>query len=235
MEISYSNKTIRKNVVLKDMLLLLAKHWYIYVSIMLVSLIVCTIYTFSKTAPPTYRSSGKIYVMNWESDKVTTSDLSISNYLSLDFYAIINDDYVFSKIREDLGNKYSVNQIKNFTTINFISNSRVIEIVAKSPSAQDSKLIVDSICKISKEQFANIMGQDCVKIVREASLDTNPVKPKISQNFSIAVLIGLLVCFTVVSFIYFSDTTISSADDVEKYLKLNVLATIPYNNMKAQK
>lgn len=228
-------KQTQKNVDFKALFSQILNRWYMYISIILACLIICVIYTNAASSPK-YKSSGKLYIMSWESENLTTSQISISSQLANDFINIISDEIIIGEVAKELNDKYTVNEIKSFIEINSSSTSaaysRIIEIAAVSPKAEDSKKIVDSISTISQKKFIEIMGTDCVKIIREGTLDKTPIKPSMLKNLMVFGFLGVLISLALASVLYLMNNTISSSEDVEKYLELTVLATIPYNTPK---
>ena len=182
-----------------------------------------------------YKSTAKLYIINKASEQVTSSDISISTYLTKDFAEILGDEVVLSEVSEDLKGKYSVSALKSFIEIEATENTRIIEVNVLSPNAKDSKKIADSICRISEEKLAEIMGLDRVKVIRNGSLPKNPSSPNTSSDAFKGIILGCLIAGATAFAIMILDNRISSSEDIEKILGLNVLATIPYNETKLKK
>jgi capsular polysaccharide biosynthesis protein len=53
------------------------------------------------------------------------------------------------------------------------------------------------------------------------------VKPKPMMNIIVAFIIGLFIAIGIVFIVEYLDDTIKTTEDVEKYLGLTVLGTIP--------
>lgn len=66
-----------------------------------------------------------------------------------------------------------------------------------------------------------------VKIVNHASVPSRPVKPKKARNISFAVVLSLALGFGLALFLEYLDHSLKTAQDVEYYLGLPVLASIP--------
>ena len=65
----------------------------------------------------------------------------------------------------------------------------------------------------------------------KAVLPDKPVKPNIKLNIAIAFFIGLMASVGLVFVLEYLDRTIKTEEEVEKYLELPVIATIPrYKN-----
>ncbi len=66
-----------------------------------------------------------------------------------------------------------------------------------------------------------------LRIAEEAILPTAPVRPNKKRNLMLGIIIGLMIGVGISFFIEFEDRSIRTEADVEKYLGLSVLATIP--------
>ena len=76
-------------------------------------------------------------------------------------------------------------------------------------------------------QITEIMDADAVNTVEEGNLPTSPSSPSIPRNIAIGALLGLLLAMGVITLIFILDDTIKTPDDVEHYLGLNTLTSIP--------
>ncbi|MBR7133451.1 MAG: hypothetical protein IKD04_07955 [Clostridia bacterium] len=231
---STTNFSFQKNISLIELFYESVKRWYIIIPIIVASVLLSLFYSVF-LATPLYTSTAKLYVTNKESQIITSSDLSVSNYLSNDFAEILTDTSILDQVSAEMNGKYSSGQLRGFISINQPSNTRIIEISVLSPNAQDSKKIADSLCNISQNSLVDIMGLDRVKIIRQGSLSSAPSSPRTTHNALLAFLVGIAISVLTVFILYIADNKVSSSKDVEKYLGLSVLATIPYNQSRAKK
>lgn len=225
---------LQKSFNIKDFALEFVRKRYIVAAIIIVCLLAAFIYS-TFIATPLYSSNAKIYVVNKESDKLTSSDMSVSSYLTYDFAEIITNDLILDKVSKSLDNKYSSSQLRDFINIDVPKSTRIISITVISPDATDSKKIVDSICLTAQDTVVELMELDKIEILNEGKIPKGKTSPILSKNLTIGLLSGIISSVAVVFLIYSLDTKISSSQDVEKYLELTVLATIPYNISKKSK
>lgn len=227
------NLLLQKNINVADFVLESIKRWYVMIGTIIVCLLVSLFYTIWFVTP-TYSSTAKLYITNKQSEVITSSDLSISTFLSNDFAEIIVDTPILKQVSKEIDGKYSVGKLKGAVTVSKPENTRIIEISAETPNAEDSKKIVDSICKISEKELVDIMGLDRVTIIKEGDVPSKPSSPNLMRNLIFAFLFALVVSEVAIAINYIFNNKISSPSDIEKFLQLNVLATIPYNQTKAK-
>jgi capsular exopolysaccharide synthesis family protein len=94
--------------------------------------------------------------------------------------------------------------------------------------ATETKRLVDLISARIKEIGASSsLLINNLRILDSAPVPKWPVKPRRLLNLAIGTLLGLLLGVGTVFFMDYLDNTIRTSEDVEHYLKLNLLAIIP--------
>ena len=66
-----------------------------------------------------------------------------------------------------------------------------------------------------------------INTVEEGDLPISPISPSILKNTILGILIGLVLVVAIVIINFLVDDTIKTPEDIEKYLELSVLASIP--------
>ena len=74
------------------------------------------------------------------------------------------------------------------------------------------------------------MDIEAVNVVDYAEMPLEAVEPKVFHNTCIGALIGIVLSMAIVVCIHLLDDTIKSPDDIEKYLGISVLGSIPLDN-----
>ena len=224
----------QKNISITALILESIKRWYIILAAIIVGIVITTIYTLGFVTP-LYTSTAKLFILSRQSSEYYTSaDFNISTYLSNDFAEIIADSAVLDSVAKDTGNKYSVGYLKSAINVSKPENTRILEISVKTPKPKDSKMIVDSICENAKETLVEIMELDGVKIIKKGEVAKNPSSPNLSNNMIFASIIAFFIAEVGIAINFAFNNKISSANDIDKYLDLNVLAVIPYNVAKGK-
>jgi tyrosine-protein kinase Etk/Wzc len=82
--------------------------------------------------------------------------------------------------------------------------------------------------KSEEERVRNTSNTAGIKIVDMARIPTRPIPKNQTRYYALCVILGLLLGMGLAFLLEFNDTTIKSNEDVEKYLGLPILGTIPH-------
>lgn len=225
------NKNEYNKLNLKDLMNTVLTRWYILIVLLVVCILAAVIYS-NFIATPMYDSTGKLYIMKKQSENISSSDLSVSLYLTKDYEELIVDKAVLDEVSDALDNKYSYAQLKSAVTVTNPENTRFLEITVKTPDAVDSKKIVDSICEVSQEKIVELLGIDQVTIIRKGDIASEPSSPNISGIIIKSIFVAFIAFAGIVVLICFLNDKINGPEDIEKYLDISVLGNIPYNQNK---
>jgi capsular exopolysaccharide synthesis family protein len=102
--------------------------------------------------------------------------------------------------------------------------------------AEETQRIYDLISARVKEiDLSQSLLSNNLRILDMAPVPTVPIKPRTFLNMAIGMMLGFLLGVGVVFFLDYLDNTIRSTEDVEQFLRLNLLAIIPKENPGTEK
>lgn len=188
--------------------------------------------------PKSYESSTKIYVLNQqEQQTVTYNDLQTGTQLTKDYAKLVVSRAVTTQVMADLDlqNKYedmeeiTPDELAEMITVENLSDTRVIQITVKDVSPTRAQDIANAVRVAASEHIYDVMDIEAVNVVDTASLPEEPESPNMLMNTLLGGVAGLALAVGVYIVIFLLDDTIKTPDDVEKYLGLSVLASIPYD------
>jgi capsular polysaccharide biosynthesis protein len=132
----------------------------------------------------------------------------------------------------DLNETYQ--SLKAKVTLNNPTNSRILEITVRDENAAIAKKIADEIASVGASFIAEKMDQDPPNIIQNGYTDGEPVSPNIAKNTAIGAMLGLFLAVAIIVISYLFNDTILTAEDVEKKLGLNVLGSLPLEEMESE-
>ena len=87
--------------------------------------------------------------------------------------------------------------------------------------------IANEFATVSQKRLTEIMQIDEPTIAEEAVEAKRPSSPNNKRNILLGAVLGMILAIGYLVIRNILDDTIRSADDVEKFLRLNTLASIP--------
>ncbi|MCR5665043.1 MAG: polysaccharide export protein [Oscillospiraceae bacterium] len=211
-----------------EMGMVLLHHWWMLVVGLLVGGLLAGCYTvFAIT--PLYRASSTIYIFNKTTSITSLTDIQLGSQLTVDFQIIAKSREVLQAVIDDCDLKMGTGALSGSITVSNPADSHMLTITVTNPNPELAARIANSMADILRQQVADIMNTDKPSTVERAVVPTSPSSPSLTRNIEIGALIGLalVAAFLVVRFLM--DDTISTEEDVRKYLGLNTLASIPYD------
>lgn len=176
---------------------------------------------------PQYTSTAMMYVLSKETTLTSLADLQIGSQLTKDYKVMINSRPVLNRVIEDLGLDYGYKTLRNKLTIDNPTDTRILTLSVEDSDPIMAADIVNTIAKRSSEYIGEMMEMVPPKIVEEGEASEIPASPNTKKNALIGAAAGaFLVCAFAVLRLVMNDT-VKTEEDIERYLKMSVLAAIP--------
>ena len=201
--------------------------WLIVVVGLLTAAIAFAYSAFALT--PKYQSTTKVYILNktGKDDNITYSDTQLATTLTKDFKELIKSREVLDTVIEECNLPESYNTLAGMVSVSNTTDTRIVGISVKDADPKRAQYIANAIREVAAVKLQQIMNLEAVNLVEEANLPTSPVEPNKKRYTLIGFLIGAVVVTAVLILRYYLDDSIRTSDDVEKYLGMTTLATIP--------
>lgn len=185
---------------------------------------------------PEYESTTTMLVLTKETTLSSLADLQMGTQLTNDYEILTVSRQVLEQVIDDLSLNLEYEELKERVTISNPSDSRVMEITVTYPSATMAKKIVDEIASVTSEFIGDTMEAVPPKIIDEGEVAENPSSPSTLKNTALGILLGIVVSCGIVTLHMVLDDTVKSEEDIEKYLGIPTLASVPdrkdYINVK---
>lgn len=182
---------------------------------------------------PQYRSTTSIYVINQQaSDSVNTSDLQAGLLLTNDYVNMITSRSVLEKVVNSMNLDYSYGTLRGKLSVSSTSNTRIIDITVEDPDPYEAKRLADAIREAATEKILSVMAIDAINIFEEGNIAQSPSSPNVKKITLIGFAAGFLLAAALVILNYLLNDSVRTPDDVEKYLGLSTLGSIPLDEVK---
>ncbi len=178
---------------------------------------------------PKYTSTTSMYMLTKTegSTGLTTSDLQTGTQLTQDYMELTKSRSVLEKVISTLNLDMSVEELGNSVTTANKENTRIMTIQVENEDPELAREIADALRETASSKIKDIMDIDAVNTIEKANLPTSPSSPSVMKNTAIGAMLGILLSAGIIILIFILDDTVKTPDDVEKYLGLNVLTSIP--------
>lgn len=178
---------------------------------------------------PVYTSTTKMYVLSKSdgSAAITSSDLQAGSQLTKDYMELVKSRSVMEQVISQLQLDMDVDKLGKTITVSNTADTRILSISVENENPKLAKEIADAVREVASVQITEITDADAVNTVEEGNLPKKPTSPSTMKNAMLGGILGVLLALGVIVLIYMLDDTIKTPDDVERYLGLTVLTSIP--------
>ena len=198
----------------------------------LIFMVIGIIYTVGFTTPM-YSSSTTLVLAssgNTETNTnttITATDITVNSKLVSTYSELVKSKNILRQVISNLGIHVNENNLRNNVAVNSVKNTELIEITVKSENANYAAQIANEIAKVFMEKVKEIYNINNVQVVDEAEVSTVPSNINHTKDVVLFAFVGLVIAVAYVLIANMLDTTIKSAEDVEKGFGIPVLVSIP--------
>ena len=216
---------------LKELFDYIKERLLMIIIMVLAVLVIGSVYSvFVKT--PMYRSKTSIVLVSDDGQAgtqstISQSDVQLNKGLVPTYKEIVTSRKIIEKVITNLSIDYTYEELVKMVTVSNNTNTEIIEITVKNADKALAADIANEIRIVFGDEIKNIYQLQNVKTVDKATEAEKPYNINIFKDLVIYLLIGIVVSFGTIFVIYYFDTTIKSADEIEKKLGLPVVGIIP--------
>ena len=216
---------------LRELLLELLAYWQlILISIILAGGIAFAVSKFMMV--PKYQSTSELYVLTKSTSITSLADIQTGTSLTNDYIVVVKGRPVLEQVIQNLGLREDYKSLRDRVELNNPSNSRILEITVTDENPELAKTIADQIAKVSSAFIAEKMDQDPPTIIQNGYADGSPVSPNILKNTVLGGMLGAMLSIALVVISYLFNDTITGPEDIEKKLGMNVLGSLPMEEIE---
>lgn len=185
---------------------------------------------------PVYSSTTSVYVINRDDDnRLTFQDVQTGTQLTKDYMILVESRPVTEQVINQLKLNLTSDDLVNMVETETPEDTRILRITVNYPDAGMAKKIADTIAAVSAERMVSIMEMEKVNIIEPGNLPVHPTSPDFTKNVAIGAMIGLAFASMIITFRYLLNDTIKSAEDIERYLGLTNLSSIPVEDANSRR
>ena len=178
---------------------------------------------------PEYTSSTSMYMLtrSQSGGTITSSDLQTGTQLTQDYMEMVKSRSVLEQVISVLNLDMSTQELSSSVTTENKTNTRILTISVSNEEPELAQEIANTLRETVSVKIREIMEIDAVNTIEEANLPSASSSPNVMRNTMLGGILGVLITAGILVIIFLFDDTIKTPDDVEHYLGLNVLTSIP--------
>ncbi len=200
--------------------------------IVLICMVIGIIYTIGFTKPM-YSSSTTLVLASSgntnsaNTNSITATDVTLSSKLVSTYSELVKSKNILRQVISNLAIRVDEGTLRSNVSVKSVKDTELIEIIVNSENAVYASQIANEIAKVFTEKVKEIYNINNVQVVDEAEVSTAPSNINHTKDIVIFAFIGFVIAVGYVLIANMLDTTIKTAEDVEKGFNVPVLVTIP--------
>lgn len=179
---------------------------------------------------PVYKTTTTLYIINKsEAQKsINYEDILTNQQLVKDYRELIKSRNVTKAALEDLNIKdLSHDQLAKKISVSLKTDTRVLQISVEDKNPKKAMDLTNKVSEKFIEKSVSLMSVDNINVVDTAELPKIPEKPKPLTYTVLALFLSLILTLGAIYFLEYFNDRIKSKEDIEEYLSISVLGTIP--------
>lgn len=225
---------------LKELFDYIKERILIVIIIMLGVLVVGCVYSiFIKT--PLYKSTTRIVLVSDSGESsggnssYTQSDLQLNQNLVSTYSEIVKSRKNLDTVIKNLALPYTIDQLYSNVAVSTVKDTEIIKIDVVDEDKGLAADIANEIVKVFGEEIKYIYKLQNVSTVDVAEESEEPYNINVLKDLVIYVLVGAVLALGSVFVVYYFDTTVKNAEEIETKIGLPVLGIVPKVKHKEKK
>lgn len=222
-----------ENIEFKRMLDILNNKKRIIALILILFIALGYLYSYYYVVPE-YKSTSTLLLIPNDDETVTSSDLTLNSGLISTYGNIAKNSKVLKQVINNLNLNIQEGQLLSKIEINIIKDTHIMEISVSDTDPQIATNITKELSNVFLNEIKQIYNLNNIGIVDEAQLPDTPYNINHIKDMFVFVCMGIVVSFAYIVIIYLFDNTIKKEEDIEEYIKIKSLGSVPINNDKSE-
>lgn len=218
---------------LRELFSLLLHHVWIFVLAAVVGALLLGIGA-KLFVPAKYTAKATIYVFS-TAEETSTTTLNQADKMITDFQIIATTRTTLDLVIQQLGLDMSSEELMKENTIKVTNptGSHMLSISVTNRDPVKAAQVSNALASVMCEEIAYIMKSEQPQFV-EAAVEGKQTSPSVKRDALLGALIFALVAAAIVLVRYFANDTITTEEEVNRYLGLTILSAVPVERTTAR-
>lgn len=223
---------INENISVKRILDVFKNQKILIMLILVIFTLVGYLYSYKYVVPKYQSSSTLLLIPNSVSETVTNSDLTLNSELITTYSNIAKNPKVLKQVISNLKLNLTEQQLLSKIEVSTVKNTYIIKIATKDASPTQAMNITKELANVFLNEIQEIYNLNNIGIVDEAKLPETPYNINHTKDMIMFFGMGIVISIVSVMLIYFLNNKIEKEEEIEKYLQIKTLGSVPINENK---
>lgn len=181
---------------------------------------------------PQYSATSTIYIFGTSTSISSIANMDLTDQLSADFQILAQSRAVLEKTLNDLNLDMSYGELASSVSVSNPSNTHFLKLTVTNPDPDVAMEISNKLAEVTSDRVAEVMNTDRPNLMEKAVSPVSPSSPNLMKNAFLGGVVGAALVVLLIIIQVLMNDKISTAEDVQKYLGLQVLASMPLEEKK---
>ena len=219
-----------EEISIKELFFILKKWIWLIILLLVVSMVISGLISFY-VLDKEYQAFTTLMVgkpQDYKSENTLEyNDLILNQKLVSTYGELIKTRAVSDKVIANLNLPISYTTFASKVNVSLVKDTEIIKIQVTDGNPALAADIANETSDVFMEVVKEIMRVENVQVIDPAQVPTSPVSPRPLMNIAIAGVLGIMLGVFIAFLKEFLDNSLKTPEDVEKYLGVPVLGTIP--------
>jgi capsular exopolysaccharide synthesis family protein len=179
---------------------------------------------------PEYEANCTIIVGNDSAQKITQSEVNMYQDLIMTYSKIGESRVVAQNAIENLNLGSAIEEFMLNVSITPEIDTQIIKIAYKSKTPETAADGANALSQAFIEESQKLLPSGSAMIMDKALVPKVPIAPNKKVNIAIGFMVGVMLSLGLAFLIEYMNNTINNEDDIERYLQLPLIGSIPKQN-----
>ena len=229
---------------LKELIGMFLEKKFLIIAIVVIAAILGAVYTL-KFIVPLYQSSTSLVLVQVVTDNndededgdsaISSTDIALNSNLVDDYREIAKSKSVATQVIENLKLDMTLTEVQNSISVSSISDTELIRITVTHADKELACKVANEVAKIFIGKVNEIYKVSNLHVLDEAEVSNTPSNINLGKNVIVFAFVGFVLVSAYILLINMLDTTVKTDTDIEKALKVPVLASIVFTDDSVKK
>lgn len=220
-----------EEVSIKELFFILAKRKKVIFLLTVVSILTSGIVSFFILTPEyetfTTLMVGKPRDYGSSDSQLDYNDVLLNQKLVPTYGQLVKSRLVTDEVIKNLELDLTPKEFEEKVNVNLVNDTEIIKVEVVDEDPKLAVAISNETAEVFMKTVKEKMKVENVQVIDRAQEPEKPIKPRPKLNMAIAGVLGFMISIFIIFLIEYLDSTIKTPDDVEKYLDLPIIGTIP--------